>query len=178
MADDTGDDITVFMMIDDAVSDDLRAAVWEPCSSKNWYFGSDSTSQHPIRFWRMDLEDNEPVARFWTEIRPRCEEIASTALEPIRIYANGHTYGLGGCPHVDDNRPGTYTRLYYPMPTWPAEWEGETIFQKTTMGISTAVLPVPNRAILFDSRMAHHGRAPSRICTALRVTLAFKLNAA
>ncbi len=178
MADDTRAENLTFTIINNAVPDDLRAAVWEACSSKNWYFGHESTSQHPTRFWRMDLEDSEPVARFWAKIRPRCEEITGAALEPTRIYANGHTYGLGGGPHVDDRQPGTYTLLYYPMATWAEKWEGETIFQRREKGMSTAVLPVPNRALLFDSRIIHHGRAPSRYCTALRVTVAFKLKTA
>lgn len=35
-----------------------------------------------------------------------------------------------------------------------------------------------DRAVLFDSRIPHYGRAPSRAFAGLRVTIAFKLEAA
>lgn len=35
--------------------------------------------------------------------------------------------------------------------------------------------PEPNRAVLFDSRILHAGRAPARACQDLRVTVAYKL---
>jgi SM-20-related protein len=96
----------------------------------------------------------------------------------VRQYANGHTYGLGGQPHTDDARPGTFTLLYYPMPVWLPEWEGETLFYDLQGELIGGVKPAPNRAVLFDSRIPHCGRAPGRACPALRVTVAFKLETA
>ena len=92
-----------------------------------------------------------------------------------RQYANGHTYGLGGRPHYDDVRPGTFTLLYYPMPKWEPVWEGETLFFTPTGHVAAGIAIAPNRGVLFDSRMSHSARAPSRDCPELRVTLAFKL---
>ena len=114
----------------------------------------------------------------WAAARARCEELTGAPLRVIRQYANGHTYGLGGRTHVDDTQPGHYTLLYYPMPTWAPAWGGETVFHRTNGEIALAVLPKPNRAVLFDSRIPHEGRAPSRDYGGLRVTLAFKLGPA
>ena len=83
----------------------------------------------------------------------------------------------GGRPHRDDHRPGTFTFLYYPMPEWKDEWDGETVYFDDMGEIALAVKLRPNRAVFFDSRILHVGRAPSRACPALRVTVAYKLEA-
>jgi hypothetical protein len=49
------------------------------------------------------------------------------------------------------------------------------VFFNANGEIVQAVHPRPNRAVLFDSRIIHAGRAPSRSCTTLRVRVAYKL---
>ena len=145
---------------------------------KRWYFGQVSDSdKNGLRFWKMDLDENPVIDSLWKHIRPRCEALAGTALHVIRQYANGQTYGLSGEPHVDDMRAGCYTLLYYPMEEWKSEWEGETVFYDERGEIVLVVVPRPNQAIFFDSRIRHVGRAPSRSCAALRVTVAYKIEA-
>ena len=68
------------------------------------------------------------VTALWSLAKGPCEKITGQKLRVARQYANGHTYGQGGQSHVDDERAGTFTLLYYPMPQWRAEWEGETLF--------------------------------------------------
>jgi len=123
----------------------------------------------------MDLDGNPVFDSVWEHVRPRCEAMAGTSLRVLRQYANGHTYGIGGAAHADDVRAGCYTLLYYPMPEWNHGWEGETVFYDEGGDIRLAVLPRPNRAVFFDSRIPHAGRAPSRSCVALRVTVAYKI---
>lgn len=156
--------------------DALRGDVWQAVQAKRWYFGNQSvTGQEAVPFWKMDLDGDPAGARLWEAARRRCEEKVGHPLRVVRAYANGHTYGQGGQPHVDDARPGTYTLLYYPMPEWRAEWEGETVFLDGRGEIVAAVKPQPDRALLFDSRIPHYGRAPGRSFTGLRVTVACKL---
>jgi hypothetical protein len=159
---------------------ELHAAVWKACMEKRWYFGNTSTEEENagIPFWKMDLEDDPAVTRLWRHAGPACEKLTGTRLRVARQYANGHTYGLGGQPHLDDTRPGCFTLLYYPMPEWRLEWDGETVFFDAKGEVMAGVRPAPNRAVIFDSRIPHAGRAPSRACTALRVTVAFKLEPA
>ena len=158
---------------------DLHAGVWQACMAKRWYFGNQSVIGAPgLPFWKLDLDGERAVTALWELAQPACEKITGGKLAVARQYANGHTYGLGGQPHVDDTRPGTFTLLYYPMPQWRAEWEGETLFYDGRGEVIGGVRPAPNRAVLFDSRVPHSGRPPSRACPALRVTLAYKLEPA
>ena len=96
------------------------------------------------------------------------------AAKPIRNHP-ASPFGQGGKPHIDDDRPGCYTFLYYPMLEWQVGWEGETLFFSANGSIMHSVQPRPNTALLFDSRIIHMGRAPSRACPQLRVSVAFKL---
>jgi hypothetical protein len=82
---------------------------------------------------------------------------------------------LGGEAHRDDPRPGTFTLLYYPNPEWKDGWDGETVYYDDAGEVALAVRYRPNRAVFFDSRILHVGRPPSRQCTALRVSVAYKL---
>ena len=64
------------------------------------------------------------------------------------------------------------------MPEWRTEWEGETVFVDERGEVVAAIKPERNRAVFFDSRVLHAGRAPGRSFTGLRVTVAFKLERA
>jgi SM-20-related protein len=165
----------ILEIIEDLVSADLHSRACDVCRGKSWYFGHGSHEGDSLPFWKMDLDGNAVFDEIWSGVRERCEKIAGGPLRVIRQYANGHTYGLGGKPHPDDVRPGSFTLLYYPMPEWKDGWDGETVFFDEHGEIALAVRPRPNRAVFFDSRILHAGRAPSRACPSLRVTVAYKL---
>ncbi len=167
----------VLEVIDDLVPAELHTAAWAICAGKGWYFGHGSHAGDWGRFWKMDLDGDAVFNAIWEQVRPRCEALAGAPLRVVRQYANGHTYGLGGQPHLDDTIPGSYTLLYYPNPEWKDGWEGETVFYDSSGEISMAIRPRPNRGVFFDSRIPHSGRAPGRQCPALRVTVAYKLHA-
>lgn len=162
-------------IIDDLVPTELFGEACKLSVSKGWYFGNGSHDKGWGSFWKMELEGIAVFDAIWEHARTRCETLAGGSLSVLRQYANGHTYGLGGRPHLDDARPGSYTLLYYPMEEWNMEWDGETVFYDERGEIALSVQPKPNRAVLFDSRILHVGRAPSRSCPALRVTVAYKL---
>jgi SM-20-related protein len=159
-------------ILDDLVPADLHAAAWARCAGAGWYFGHGSKTGDGSAFWKMDLESDAAFDAIWQRARPRCEELAGTPLRVRRQYANGHTYGLGGRPHQDD---GAFTLLYYPNPEWKDGWEGETVFYDPSGEIRRAVRPRPNRFVFFNAGTLHAGRAPSRACPVLRVTVAYKL---
>lgn len=165
----------IIQQINDLVSAELHQRVWAVTMSRNWYFGNQSRNDVGVPFWRMELDGIPAVDEVWEASRSRCEDVIGRPLKVLTQYANGHTYGQGGLPHQDDTAPGTYTLLYYPMLEWQPMWEGETIFRKADGEVIAVVIPIPNRAVFFDSRIPHSGRAPSRIFGGLRVTIAFKL---
>ena len=164
-------------VIDGLAPEELFAQACQLGAATGWAFGHGSKDHDTGRFWKMDLDGIGVFDSIWIQARERCEQLAGLSLKVIRQYANGHTYGLGGGVHVDDVRPGSYTLLYYPMAEWREEWEGETVFYDEDGEVALAVRPRPNRAVLFDSRIRHVGRAPGRAFPGLRVTVAYKLEA-
>ncbi|MBK6660709.1 MAG: 2OG-Fe(II) oxygenase [Proteobacteria bacterium] len=152
----------------------LHEALWTLVQRPCWLFGNVSTPGGSLPFWKMDLDGEALIDEAWRHAQPLCEGLAQRPLRIVRVYANGHTFGQGGQAHKDDLREGTYTLLYYPMPEWRREWEGETVFYERD-DVLRAWLPAPNRALFFDSRIEHAGRPPSRAFGGLRVTIAFKL---
>ncbi len=162
-------------VIDDFAPAALFGEAGNLSSTKGWYFGHDSSDEELTHFWKMDLEGIEPFDSIWTAAKDQCERLVGMPLRVVRQYANGHTYGLGGQPRIDDERPGCYTLLYCPMEEWKENWEGETVFYDEHGEIVLSVKPRPNRAIFFDSRIPHVGRAPARACQDLRISVAYKL---
>ena len=167
----------IIQLIQKLAPKELHGDIWNECMTKNWYFGNNSGETDMVSFWKMDFENNDAINRLWLHAKPHCEKIVKRNLKVIRQYANGHTYGLGGQAHQDDVEEGTYTLLYYPMLVWQNKWEGETLFFAQNGEVIAAIKPMPNRAVLFDSRIPHVGRAPSRYFGGLRVTVAYKLKA-
>jgi hypothetical protein len=162
-------------ILEDLATPQLHAAAWATCTTANWWFGHGSVEGGHARFWRMELSADPAFLQIWEEARARCEALAGCPLRVTQLYANGHTYGMGGNPHTDDRRPGSYTLLYYPNPEWQEEWDGQTLFYDNDGEIALSVRLRPNRAVFFDSRILHRGTAPSRLCTGLRVSVAYKL---
>jgi hypothetical protein len=165
-------------VLDGALSPELCERAAQVVAAPRWYFGNSSGHGGEPAFWKMDLDGEPHIDAVWLALRGRCEEQTGGALRVLRQYANGHTYGLGGRAHVDDTRAGCFTLLYYPMLAWEPAWGGETVFHHPSGEIALSVMPKPNRAVLFDARIPHAGRAPSRDFPGLRVTIAFKLGPA
>ncbi len=126
-------------VLDNVATPELFAQACGVCQGKNWFYGHGSNNGDGSSFWKMDLDGNVAFDAIWEHVRPRCEVLAGVRLRVIRQYANGHTYGLGGRPHRDDHRPGTFTFLYYPMPEWKDEWDGETVYFDDMGEIALAV---------------------------------------
>ncbi len=100
--------------------------------------------------------------------------LTDTHLRLNRCLLNGKTYGQDGSIHRDNScrNRREYTLLYYPLLRWEQAWEGETLFYDDAQKrIELAVPYSPNRFLLWDARIWHCGRAPSRICPHLRITM-------
>jgi Rps23 Pro-64 3,4-dihydroxylase Tpa1-like proline 4-hydroxylase len=112
----------------------------------------------------------EPIKAVWDKLK----ENFLQGHQLVRCYANAHTYGVEGYPHVDSRRPGNFTAILYVNPGWKPEWAGETVFFDEHQDIAQAVMPKPGRMVIFDNRIMHAARGVTRVCPAIRVTLMFK----
>ena len=161
-------------------------------SSVLWTYGWQSDKDKvPFSHWNHDFlktkrnnqddaeqvlltdESLAPLRDLWLKLK--AEVLPGHAL--VRCYANAHTFGVEGYPHIDSRTEGNYTTICYVNPMWRPEWAGETVFFNDVGDIVQAVLPKPGRVIVFDGRVTHAARALSRICPAMRVTLMFKTTA-
>lgn len=96
--------------------------------------------------------------------------------EPLRVYANSHTFGVEGYVHTDnEDTENYYSTVYYAHPIWHKNWAGDTVFYTRDGGdIITSIFPKPGRAITFHGALPHCARAPSRDCTELRISIVIK----
>jgi SM-20-related protein len=96
--------------------------------------------------------------------------------EPLRAYANSHTFGVEGYVHTDNEDTENYfSTIYYAHPVWHANWCGETVFyNKDSTDIVASIYPKPGRLISFHGATPHCARAPSRDCAELRIVVVFK----
>lgn len=96
--------------------------------------------------------------------------------EPIRIYANSHTYGVEGYVHTDnDDDQNYFSTIYYAHPVWHMNWCGDTVFYtRDGQDIISSVYPKPGRTVSFHGAVPHCARAPSRDCTELRISVVIK----
>jgi Rps23 Pro-64 3,4-dihydroxylase Tpa1-like proline 4-hydroxylase len=150
-------------------------AVQQTVQGRTWEFsGFSNTDKTEPKFWYMDLDnDSFFVDTMFSKI---CDVTGKKfALE--RVYANGQTHGLSGNLHQDQiGGNGEYhTFLYYPGPFWNPTWGGYTVFHNPVDDTIYSQYPTPNSAVLFNSEILHAGLEPTRHCTDLRVTIAFKM---
>lgn len=143
--------------------------------SGNWGYGHVSM-EGGIKLWYQDLTQN----LYFTEyIAQKIKEVTKLNFKIDRVYANGQTHGLCGSVHQDrelDVSTGKYlTFLIYVHPEWYVNWGGETLFYLDKENKVKAVMPSPNKAVLFDSTIRHIGLEPTRHCNELRATVAYKL---
>jgi len=96
--------------------------------------------------------------------------------EPLRVYANSHTYGIEGYVHTDNEDTENYfSTIYYAHELWHRNWAGETVFYASGGDeIISSVFPRPGRVVSFFGAIPHCARAPSRDCAELRMSLVVK----
>ena len=79
---------------------------------------------------------------------------------PLRVYANGHTFGSEDRIHVDNPDTKSYfTTVYYAHSDWHTDWSGETVFYtQDRKEIIASVYPKPGRAVTFHGAVLHCAR--------------------
>ena len=162
---------------DDIFSSDKHSKIWNYVRRMNYRLdGISSSDEYNIRYKESsnflygDLND--------AEIK---DDIIKHSLfanfEISRVYANGH-FVDGGLPHKDDLKKGSFTFIYYPHLEWEYYWGGETLFFDDYSNLVRCVIPKPNSAVIFDSRIIHFARSASsyaNIDSGFRITIAVKM---
>jgi hypothetical protein len=178
-------------VIDDLVPMELVERLWKYAHDEaSWAYKGFGAAADPLTTWVVDIMNYfdtlnaDERAQRWQSLATsmpylhRIWALVSNAVPGTyalsRVFLNGHTFGLGDGIH-DDGGEDAYTFLVYITPDWEPAWSGETMFYtEATDDIVAAVLPKPGRLVFFDARIPHAGRAPARLCTDLRITLAFQ----
>lgn len=172
---------------DNTLESDLDKELQDFFSKVEWKYGSKSTGlslPHLSKYFysSKDLKgENVDDVHFQEECIEKVYQVIKTLIPTgskiIRCYANAHTPGLEGRVHIDDRREGTTTVIYYPMMAWNVDWGGDTMFwDHINKEIIRAIIPKPNRIIVFSSNIWHSMRPLSRYCPMLRITLMFKFS--
>lgn len=143
--------------------------------SNRWEFsGHSRENEAGFVFWNLSLDNN----KFFTKkLLKKINKKTNQNFLLERVYANGQTYGLCGLMHYDkiNGNNKYFTFLYYANPIWKPNWGGQTVFFDKNNNAIFSQYPAPNLGILFNSEILHAGLEPSRLCTELRVSIAFKL---
>ena len=151
-------------------------AVSKTYGAAGWRFGGNSVDDQGFKFWHLDLMNDEFFTK--TMFEKICQDTDQDR-DLHRVYADGQTYGLWGDLREDvtNVEPGKYyTLLYYANPKWENNWGGYTVFIDPATGGTFSRYPTPNSMAFFDSTITHAGLEPTRHCTDIRVTVAFKLS--
>ena len=129
-----------------------------------------------VRLSNTDVNGTPPFLKLWQIID---ETICHGKYEPYHTLVNANNFG--DCPMVHTDLPSNksqdcYTIIYYAHNNWHYDWSGETVVLNDARDeILSSVYPRPGRIFVFDSAMPHVARAPSRICSQLRLTIAFRV---
>lgn len=180
-----------FMVLDDFVPTMLQLKLSALMEMNIWRYGwkaADTQTNH--FFWHSHFAgDNDDGGEVNCEAELHDRALVAPVLElwrliqqsigkghvPVRVYANGHTFGGDGHVHTDARTEGHYTSLYYAHPHWETNWGGETLFfnaKKDT--ILHAAYPKPGRLVHFSGTIPHAARSPARDCPALRSVIVIK----
>ena len=129
-----------------------------------------------VRLENKDINEVPAFLKLWKIID---ETICQGKYEPYHTLVNANNFG--DCPmvHTDlptDKSKDCYTIIYYAHNNWHHDWAGETVIMNDAKNdIIESVYPRPGRITVFDSAMPHVARTPTRICTQLRLTVAFRV---
>ncbi len=178
------------VVIDDLVDEQLRKRLEALMKSPIWAYGWRSTlDERKFCYWhshfagtlesRTDCEaefKDEPLLIPIYMLWKKLESSLLVGHEPLRVYANAHTFGVEGYVHRDHKDTENYfSTIYYGHPRWDKDWAGETVFfSESGEDIVSSVYPKPGRVVSFRGAIPHCARAPSRDCPELRVSIVFK----
>lgn len=129
--------------------------------------------------WVSEISQNEPLYSIIMPVYLNSIDIfKNKEIEIIRQHVNISNFETvdiihKDCDHKDDDH---YTIIHYANNLWNLNWHGETVFYDDSQkGIKFSSILIPGRLIIFDSRIYHSARVPSKISQFPRLTIVTKL---
>jgi Rps23 Pro-64 3,4-dihydroxylase Tpa1-like proline 4-hydroxylase len=105
-------------------------------------------------FFRADLNNVELFLDLISKIQ---KLLPNGNYKLVRCWAIAHQTGSHGDIHQDTG--GDFSVILYPHEQWHINWGGETIFfNPEQYEIIKSILPIPQRAVVFDSNIHHCSR--------------------
>jgi len=183
-------DVNEVAIYDDLVPAPLQLRLLQLLRRPIWAYGWKSAKERDrFSFWHarfaggdeqclLDCAPELAANAAATPVQELWELLSGSLLaghEPVRVYANAHTYGVEGYLHVDSQDENYFSTIYYAHPEWSYNWAGETVFvSQRTGAIVSSVHPHPGRLVTFRGVTPHVARSPSRDCPELRISVVFK----
>jgi len=177
-------------VVDDLVDTSLMQELFELGASPIWQYGWRSNVKvDKYFFWHahfagrgidnrtscLDELNARADLRCVYELWSLLENTILSGHEPLRIYANAHTYGTEGFCHTDNiDDENYYSTVFYAHAGWESNWGGELLFFDDMGDVTNSVAAKPGRIVSFPGSLIHKVASPSRTCAALRISYVFK----
>ncbi len=159
---------SIIKEFDNVFDEEDVKVILKKINSCSWFFGHSGIPDTYRIFWFTELKND---SFFSSHLFEKLKFKIGAQCELRRVFANGQTYGQDGDWHHDSPEKNQYTFVYYVNENWKSDWGGETSFIIDER--VTSIFPKHNKGIFFPSNLIHCGKAPSRECHKLRVTIAF-----
>jgi hypothetical protein len=156
---------------DGLIPPELIAEAWSRLNQPIWGFGLGTFQESHYKHARTSISLTDPMV---TAISRLVEPKLPYACRLISVYANANRTGDADEVHKDGDEPGYPSAIFYANPQWQCEWAGETVFYNEVKDeFVRSVYPRPGRVGIFDGRIWHNARVPSRHYGGIRVTVVF-----
>ena len=156
---------------DNLVPESLMSEAWKRLNQPIWGFGLGTFEESHYKHARTSISLEDPMVRSLSSL---IEPKLPYASRLRSVYANANRTGDADEMHKDGDEPGYPSALFYANPPWHPEWAGETVFYNESKDeFVRSVYPRPGRVVIFDGRIWHNARIPSRHYGGIRVTVVF-----
>ena len=156
---------------DGLVPRELLEQAWAGLNRPIWGFGLGTFQESHYKHARTSIQIDDPLVQAMRRI---IDPKLTFRIRLVNVYANANRTGDADEVHKDGDEPGYPTAILYANPTWEPEWAGETVFYNETRDeFVRSVYPRPGRIAIFDGRIWHNARVPTRHYGGIRVTVVF-----
>lgn len=144
-----------FKIIDNFFSKDKHEFVLSKCRELPYFWGESEGESYPPTGMVSDVGENSSLYDlFVTTIKDSLEQYRERI--PTNFYVNLFSPKELSYYHVDAQKNFTGTTLiYYPQMVYEKDDGGETIFYDEDKNIIMGVPPIPNRLVIFNSKILH-----------------------